>query len=369
MDLQAGKPVHGKDLIGREKEIRELIYLLKGGQSIVLIAPRRFGKTSLIMEVMNRMKKEGIFICYVDIFSTPDIRLFAERLIENLLGNKKMATVFRRFKTNMVELLKNFQLKHEFDGAEFILGFAQKDKDPFELLGESIDFIEHFGKRNNKKVVCGLDEFGDISKLDGQEIIKMLRSKIQLQKSTSYIFSGSYEAVMSKLFISRKSPFYRFARIYNLGFIDLHEFSKYIKNRLKKFKIDPADDYVDGILKTTKGHPYYTQLFIQEIIVQQYLSEKEELPEVSEIVSRVLNIEKNYLEKSWEEISSKREEKIILMEIASGTKKLFGSSLTHQINVSRALSALRGKGILLKNNSKYFFSDPLLEIWIQNNVL
>jgi len=122
-------------------------------------------------------------------------------------------------------------------------------------------------------------------------------------------------------------------------------------------------------LKTTKGHPYYTQLFIQEIIVQQYLSEQEELPEVSEIVSRVLNIEKNYLEKSWEEISSKREEKIILMEIASGTKKLFGSSLTHQINVSRALSALCGKGILLKNNSKYFFSDPLLEIWIQNNVL
>ena len=61
MDLQAGKPVHGKDLIGREKEIRELIYLLKGGQSIVLIAPRRFGKTSLIMEVMKRMKKEGIF--------------------------------------------------------------------------------------------------------------------------------------------------------------------------------------------------------------------------------------------------------------------------------------------------------------------
>ena len=369
MDLQAGKPVHGKDLIGRETEIRELIYLLKGGQSIVLIAPRRFGKTSLIMEVMNRMKKEGIFTCYVDIFSTPDIRLFAERLIENLLGNKKMATVFRRFKTNMVELLKNFQLKHEFDGAEFILGFAQKDKDPFELLGESIDFIEHFGKRNNKKVVCGLDEFGDISKLDGQEIIKMLRSKIQLQKSTSYIFSGSYEAVMSKLFISRKSPFYRFARIYNLGFIDLHEFSKYIKSRLKKSKIDPADDYVDGILKTTKGHPYYTQLFIQEIIVQQYLSELEELPEVSEIVSRVLNIEKNYLEKSWEDISSKREEKIILMEIASGTKKLFVSSLTHQINVSRALSTLCGKGILLKDSSKYIFSDPLLEIWIQNNVL
>ena len=42
----AGKPVWGKNLIGREKIIQEIIKLTSKGQSVVIIAPRRMGKTS-----------------------------------------------------------------------------------------------------------------------------------------------------------------------------------------------------------------------------------------------------------------------------------------------------------------------------------
>jgi len=45
--MQVGKPLTGKEFIGRQKEAREIIQYLSMGQSVVLIAPRRFGKTPL----------------------------------------------------------------------------------------------------------------------------------------------------------------------------------------------------------------------------------------------------------------------------------------------------------------------------------
>jgi hypothetical protein len=45
--MQVGKPLTGKEFIGRQKEAREIIQYLSMGQSVVLIAPRRFGKPPL----------------------------------------------------------------------------------------------------------------------------------------------------------------------------------------------------------------------------------------------------------------------------------------------------------------------------------
>lgn len=42
--FQAGKPVTGSQLAGREDIIQQIMQLTLNGQSVVLIAPRRFGK-------------------------------------------------------------------------------------------------------------------------------------------------------------------------------------------------------------------------------------------------------------------------------------------------------------------------------------
>ena len=73
MIITAGKPVTGDQLIGRKKEVRLIGEYLDMGQSVVLIAPRRFGKTSLLLEMLSRKKAAGSFTLFVDFFSTPDL--------------------------------------------------------------------------------------------------------------------------------------------------------------------------------------------------------------------------------------------------------------------------------------------------------
>ena len=55
-----GKAVTGDDLIDRQEVVEEIVRNVKGGQSLILVAPRRYGKTSVILEAISRLREEVI---------------------------------------------------------------------------------------------------------------------------------------------------------------------------------------------------------------------------------------------------------------------------------------------------------------------
>ena len=62
-----GKVVRGKYFADREAEIAELINDIASGQNVIVFSPRRYGKTSLILEVLDRVKAEGLLTFYLDL--------------------------------------------------------------------------------------------------------------------------------------------------------------------------------------------------------------------------------------------------------------------------------------------------------------
>ena len=84
-----GIPVVGNNLAGRAKEIEKIKLLLKNGQSVILHGPRRIGKTSLALTILNELKKEGIFTGHVDIFECATLQVLSQRITETTLENKK----------------------------------------------------------------------------------------------------------------------------------------------------------------------------------------------------------------------------------------------------------------------------------------
>jgi len=60
-----GPPVSGKDLIGREHDMENLWDAAENG-SVLLISPRRFGKTSMVTEMQKR-PRAGYRVLYVDV--------------------------------------------------------------------------------------------------------------------------------------------------------------------------------------------------------------------------------------------------------------------------------------------------------------
>jgi AAA+ ATPase superfamily predicted ATPase len=84
-----GIPVIGENLIGREKEVNQIIDLVLNHQSVILIALRRYGKTFILLEVLDRLGKKGIFNCRVDIFQTSSKKELAQEITNSVLKKIK----------------------------------------------------------------------------------------------------------------------------------------------------------------------------------------------------------------------------------------------------------------------------------------
>ncbi len=366
--LQVGKPVTGVNLIGRKRELAQISELLKAGQSIVIIAPRRMGKTSMVLELLNQFKQEDFFTCYTDIFSVSDIPALATKITEAVLSNKKYDHIFRRALKDVTEYFKNIQFTQEVEDFKFILNFKDQAKEnKWELLENCIDFIEQYSIKHHKRTIMAFDEFGDIKKLEGKEIVKLFRSKLQLHQSVSYIFSGSYESVMNELFISKNAPFFRMARVVNLGNIEEDVFIQYLSDLFEKEHIGIDENRIREILSFTEGHPYYTQLYAQELIIKHRLGD-DKLSH-TDILDSLLLAEQNYLEKSWEELSSSKEMKKILIAVSNQPQKIYSVLNDREINIPRGLKRLSGMGVIQKHQkSTYKLTDPLLRLWIEKNI-
>jgi hypothetical protein len=367
-NIPVGKPVTGKELIGRESDIRTIMQLLEQGQSIVLLGSRRTGKTSVMLELLRRLKNRGYYTMNTDVFTSPTAGMFAESITSGVLANRKLDAAFSKMKQSVKFLINNTQFRQVVENHEFIFGFAEKQQDGLKLLDESVEFMDAFPGKYNKKLYAGFDEFGDIDKYNGGSVSKMFRSRLQLQKNTCCIFTGSYEAVMNELFVTRKSPFYRFARIFRIGNIPVEIFREYFVTKLKDFGCSITSGALTKLLDFTEGHPYYSQLAIQQTVLGCSHKKTNET-DVPEIIRQMMFAEAGYLEKCWDEMVSRRENIPVLLALAREEKYLYSAAAGKKVNVSRSIKYLVNTGLVGKDIRGYFITDPLLKMWINNNII
>jgi hypothetical protein len=64
--------------------------MLRDSQSVVLISPLRYSKTSIVLEVLSHLKKEGYFVGDVDIFRVLSKEELAQKITKATIENKKI---------------------------------------------------------------------------------------------------------------------------------------------------------------------------------------------------------------------------------------------------------------------------------------
>jgi hypothetical protein len=172
---------------------------------------------------------------------------------------------------------------------------------------------------------------------------------------------------MNAMFIRKNSPFFRFARIVHLGFVSKEKFQIYMGKMLENYNITFDELFLEDLINFTEGHPYYSQLALQTIIIQVSLSGI--TPDLDSIKSLMLNSEQGYLEKTWEDIVSSKENVRVLLALTDSASGLYSRISSQGTNVYRGLTNLVNKGILVKmDNKTYKYSDPLFRIWVEKNI-
>ena len=112
--LPVGNPAIGEDFIDREKEIAQILSALEK-DNVLLIAPRRFGKTSIMRRLEKELLNRGEISIFLEVEDVSSPQRFLSEIIMALVDNEKI-----RQKTNIFSALKGgFQwLKENIDELE-----------------------------------------------------------------------------------------------------------------------------------------------------------------------------------------------------------------------------------------------------------
>ncbi len=90
--------------IDREQEVPELTLSLSGGSNIILYSPRRFGKTSLIKRVAEKLELQGFSVLYFDLFQVNSREQFMQLYYQAIL---KKSTQWEKSLNILTSLVKS----------------------------------------------------------------------------------------------------------------------------------------------------------------------------------------------------------------------------------------------------------------------
>jgi hypothetical protein len=250
------EPVPAAELIDRDEETSALVETAVSGNNSRLVAPRRYGKTSLLNRLGEAVGKEGWNAVYVDFFGVltlADVSARVERAYATQLQGS-VAAWFEGFRRRLRPSLRIGA--EEGVSAEVDLALDPAAEPP---LLERLSIPKRMFERTGTRTLVVFDEFQDVlTAADRADAV--IRSEIQHHgDAASYVFAGSQLGMMRSLFADKRRALYGQARALDLSPLDPADVAEYVDRRFRDTNRD-AGDAIGPLLDLTQGHPQRTML-------------------------------------------------------------------------------------------------------------
>lgn len=326
---------------------------------LTIIGLRRTGKTMLILESLKRTKAKAAYLNLQKISLEPIS--FSKAVIRAVLS-----WLVKEEKESLIELSLKWS-----NEATTKIDWLEKNYsrlDYTSVINETFDILKTISEK--EKFVFFIDEFQEILKLNAysgiESIINLFRTHLQSQNHILYIFSGSNIKLMKEIFFDSSSALFSEAKN-----ILLYPFDKVSSKQLIGKLIRTSDENKNYIHKLTNGNPFYIYILCnslgKEITIDTI--KREYLRNLIESTSSLYNYFDYLFENLLNSLPSKTGVKNILLSLAKkeGIKLVklsqdLAKSTTYLNNLLKKLLQL---GVILKENSRYYFVDPVFRDWLR----
>lgn len=261
-----GTVVSGDLFYDREADARNLHDLVAGGQNVVLYAPRRYGKSSLVLKVAEDWKKDGFVCIYFDLMRVESLDEFLRAYADAALAAEgRTERGLRAILAALASLRPRLTVGD--DGKPSLeLDFGRKGPTTKSL--EEVLALPEALSSARRRIVVVFDEFQEIAALSRRvPAERIFRSAIQRQTRTRYVFLGSKTHLMRRMFNDRARPFYNAASTIVLGKPPEAESRAFLLARFREAGMPVPDIVADAIVRESGGVPYY----VQAIALQTWL--------------------------------------------------------------------------------------------------
>ena len=314
----------------RKKETEVIMKALQNERNIVLISPRRIGKTGLIHHVFeNISKQEPETHCfYLDINATRNLSQFIQLLAKTVIGK--------------VPSQREDSLKHIFE----------------------------YLKQSEKRIYIAIDEFQQIAEYPEDGTEALLRSYIQFLPNVYFIFAGSKQHMMTDMFLSAKRPFYQSSQILNLPLINQDEYHHFANRWMGTRNLTMDPDTFAYLYNKVDGQTWY----IQDILNRLYQNGKEiTTAEIDDVTLELVNEQEvafvNYYDSLTDNqaalLSAIAQDKAVTSILSQDF--ISSHNLPAASSVSLALKTLINREFIYKYNGSYIIYDRFFGMWLRKN--
>lgn len=369
-----GEVVPSAAFADREDERARLARDLAEGQKVFLISPRRYGKSSLIRDVMKKLAADRVLTVEVTVAASSSYVGFLEAYARALVTADTPASGFRQW---AAEMLSSVHPQLRFDprpagDAPVSISFpaVRSPRDAARLAEEIFTLPARIADARRQRLAIALDEFQAITAFDATNVEQALRAAVQQQRSVGYVFAGSEPSLMERMITPRR-PFYKAGPVVRLGKIDERVFAAFIETKFARSGIRPEDGLGGAIVELAENVPYDVQRLAHETWddVRAAGRKTATLDDLHLTLGRLLDEQHTMFEEAWQRLTLAQRAVLRAIVLESGRELLSaGVRDRHRLpaasSVQSALAALVRQDIVMKDGGRYVVNDSLYREWM-----
>jgi AAA+ ATPase superfamily predicted ATPase len=357
----------------REVELRELARDMRNGQDVLVYAPRRYGKSSLVLRASQRAVRAGILVGYCDLMRTPTKERFAAALAKTIYGD--LESVAGQALERAASLFRGLRITPtmEVDPTDGSLRFAFHAGRQRAAIDDTIEALlelpGQIAAERERRVALVFDEFQEIVSLD-PKFPNLMRAVFQEQPEVGHVYLGSKQHVLDRIFDDANEPFWRSAKRLEIGPIAPAEFARFLRRRFEETEKGIDDEAVNRVLEATGGHPYATQelaYFLWELVPTGHFAR---LADVEEALGQALRSEHNHFAKLWDDAPFAQ--RLVMLALAEEpTASLYAADYAERRDLPPKPALQRASGALLTKeiagrdpDGTYRIVEPFFADWL-----
>ncbi len=352
----------------RITESARLVKSITNGNNMVIISPRRMGKTGLIRFCYDKPEiADEYYTFFIDILHTSSLReftyLLGREIYETLLPrSRKMADLF-------IQTIKSISGKFGFDPISSMPTFNVELGDidrPEYTLDEIFQYLAYA----DKPCIVAIDEFQQIAKYPEKNIEAQLRTHIQKLRNCNFIFAGSERHMMQEMFTSAARPFYHSADMLELKVIVPEIYIPFIVGHFEKRNRRIAPDDVVRVYNLFKGHTYYVQKTFNEAFADTPEGDECTLQTLRAAIDNMIASNDTIFREILSNIPEKQKELLYAIAKDGEAERITSAafikrhSLASASSVQSAVKKLLEKDIITEINKVFSVTDKLFAMWM-----
>lgn len=367
-----GKTAEAEDFTGREKDIARLKANLQGGINTILISPRRWGKTSLVNQVMKELEQDSNYlVCKVDVFNCRSEEDFYKAFLNAVLNasSSKLTDFIELVKKYMGSVGPKFTVSDVGATTSFSIGMDFKEK--HYSVDEILSLPEKIAKEKEKNFIISIDEFQHIDDFDDPRGFQAkLRAHWQVQQHCCYCLYGSKRHMLLSMFGDYEMPFYKFGDMMMLDKIPLQEWVEFIVRRFNQTGKCITPELAKIIAERVECHSFYVQQYSQLVWLLTNKTASMETVDLAyeQLIDRSSLVYSNLID------NLKPRQINFLLSIAHGEKNFSSAKTLRDYNLGTSANVKNLKKAVIERDlvdlrfkDDYEIQDPVLKEWLLRN--